>query len=130
MTTWNENLSVGNDHIDDHHQELFALTSMIDAAVKSNRREEINKIIQYLETYTLEHFDEEEAHMKTISYSDIDYHQREHEIFRIRVIELRKYFDSNTPNTHLVFQLRKFVDRLMLHIITVDSGMKEDRDTH
>ncbi len=125
---WNPEYSVGDEHIDDHHRELFHLVSSLDDAVRSNDRARIDDMICYLENYTISHFHEEEDLMDSIHFDDVDYHKREHDIFRLRIRELRTFFTHQAPNTHLIFQIRKFVDRLIDHIVTVDSkiaGHKE-----
>lgn len=114
---------VGHETIDSHHKEIFHLVSSLDAVIHTNRRENIESIIVFLESYMLEHFEEEEALMKAAGYADYEFHHREHEIFRLRVQELRKFYTNNAPNTHLVFNIRRFVDRLVDHILTVDSGI-------
>ena len=121
---------IGHEVIDSHHREIFHLVSSLDDVVHSNRRERINDIIVFLEQYMLEHFGEEEAVMQAAHYDEYEYHHREHEIFRLRIQELRKFFDNNTPNTHLIFNIRRFVDRLVDHILTVDSGIARITHTH
>ena len=64
MKKWNENLEIGHQSIDHHHEEVFELTSMLDYAIENNDREKLNEIIQYLEHYVEDHFDEEESLMQ------------------------------------------------------------------
>ena len=42
------NYETGHDHIDDHHEELFNLTSMLDQAISTNRRVSLEPIIEFL----------------------------------------------------------------------------------
>ena len=118
---WNAEYSVGDDHIDDHHREIFHLISSLDEAVRSNDRDRIDEMIKYLENYTLSHFQEEEEFMESVKFADIEYHKREHDIFKLRIRDLRTFYTNQAPNTHLIFQIRKYVDRLIDHIMTVDS---------
>jgi len=120
---WNQNYSVGDEHIDDHHREIFHLVSSMDDAIRSNDRNRIDDIVTYLEDYTLSHFEEEEQFMDSIHYLDRDYHKREHDIFKLRIKDIRTFYNNQAPNTHLIFQIRRFVDRLIDHILTVDAKM-------
>jgi hemerythrin-like metal-binding protein len=121
---------IGHEIIDSHHAELFHLVSSLDSVIQTHRRESVDEIISFLEKYVLEHFLEEETVMKEANYEGYEYHVREHEIFRMRVFEIRKFYSNNAPSTHLIFNIRRFVDRLVDHILTVDCGIAEIMGNH
>ena len=60
MMEWSKELKVGHHSIDSHHEELFQLTSMLDACIHNHSEDTLRSIITYLEHYVAEHFKEEE----------------------------------------------------------------------
>ena len=126
MREWSEVYNIGETTIDDHHKEVFELVHMLDDAVESQDDSKLEKLIQFLEVHLLEHFEEEEAlMMQSEEYSQKVFHETEHEIFRARVVQLRELFNQGGSRAHLIFTARQFVDRLINHIIAVDSGLGE-----
>ena len=122
---WTPELSTGHGAIDNQHQELFDLVSMLDQAMYSNNRADLEKIIVFLEHYVEEHFAEEEELMQSHHYNGYAHHKEDHEIFKARVFSIRHDFDAELPHTRLVFTLRLFIDKLVHHIHTIDIGIAE-----
>ena len=101
----------------------------MDQVVETRRRVSIDELISFFEHYVEDHFKEEETLMKSNQFDGYEYHKAEHEIFKVRVEALRKYYDQGTPNAHLIFTIRQFIDRLIDHIVTVDiqmAGLKHE----
>lgn len=119
---WSASFSVGNDHIDNQHQEIFEVTHMLDDAINiKHSRDSVGKIVEYLEHYVDHHFPEEEALMKACPQKLIDYHQREHEILTMYVHNIGNHFRNSQSTTHTIFLIRQFTDRLIHHIECVDT---------
>ncbi|RAP28717.1 hypothetical protein DID78_04590, partial [Candidatus Marinamargulisbacteria bacterium SCGC AG-343-D04] len=118
-------IEIGHHDIDEHHEELFALDVMLDKAVSTCRRTEIEPIIEFLEHYSVDHFKEEEDLMKDNEYMGLALHESEHRMFRNFVLEIRRLFDDKAPITHVIFKIRKLIDQLTVHIRTVDIGIKD-----
>jgi hemerythrin len=119
-SAWQDNLSVGDENIDNQHQELFQLTMMLDTAIKHQSINELNEIICFLETYVIHHYQDEEALMKAHSFKGYHHHKQDHDVFKTRVVALRYDFDNNPSKTHLIFKIRQFIDKLIHHVRTVD----------
>lgn len=125
MKNWASNLETGNPDIDNHHQELFHLTAMLDEALRFQSLEKIDGIISFLEEYVVEHFQEEETLMQSSHYAFYAHHKAEHEIFKAHVHELRNVFLNGISITHLIFSIRKVLDKLVYHVRTVDIGIAD-----
>ena len=110
----------GHDEIDNHHKELFDLTTILDKALQTGKLVYFDHILCFLEHYVEDHFQEEESIMKAHSFDGYDRHHFEHEIFKKDVRELRAFYDQDLHHAHLVFKFRFFLDRLIFHIKTVD----------
>ena len=119
-----ENISIGHPSIDDHHDEIFRLDNSLDMAIAHNSSEKVEEILQFLERYVVEHFNEEEELMAKNDYDGLDHHQKEHAFFKRRASEIRLLFDQNRHLTHVVFKIRHFIDTLIDHIIEIDSQMR------
>lgn len=111
---------IGHSQIDHHHQEVFQLVSMLDTAVRDNSREGLEGIILFLEAYVVDHFSEEEDLMRVHSFEGLDEHEIAHNEFREQVLDLRRMFDETSHSTHLMYAIRRFIDELTQHIITID----------
>ena len=123
MKNWNNNYEIGREHIDDHHEEVFQLTNMLDQAIEDNSRTKINDIILYLEHYVVDHFKEEETLMKNHNFAEYQEHYNEHCVFIELVKNLRSLYNEGIHTTHVILKIRQLIDKLMHHIITIDSKM-------
>jgi hemerythrin len=117
---WNHHLETGDSHVDLQHQELFQLVSSLDSAIRDQDLSKIEAIIVFLEHYVIDHFDAEEGIMAAANFDGYAHHKAEHDIFESMVHDLRHMFDTNPSRAHLIFSIRKFIDRLVIHIRTVD----------
>lgn len=117
---WHPHLETGDSHVDLQHQELFQLVSGLDQAIRSQDLNQLEEIIVFLEHYVVDHFDAEESLMQRAQFDGYAHHKCEHDMFEAKVRALRHMFDTNPSRTHLIFLIRQFIDRLVIHIRTVD----------
>lgn len=120
----NEDYEIGIQSIDDHHQEVFQLTTMLDKAVGGSKREDLEPILAFLEEDLLAHFKEEEDVMKKANYDGFSEHHTQHQIFEARIHELRRVFNTSSHGAHVVYGIRRFIDSLISHILTIDVKMR------
>ena len=121
---WQHTLETGHASIDHHHKELFHLVSLLDTAIDDRKASTVEKLILFLEDYVLTHFEEEETLMVSHDYDGYDEHHAEHQRFRQTVAELRRYFDQQQSGGLLYYQIRRFIDELVIHILTIDVKMR------
>lgn len=81
---WHDNYKIGVDFIDREHKQLF---STMNKLLKISEDEEKSEWVcregaKYLRNHTLEHFEHEEAYMRSINYSEYEIHKRLHDNFR------------------------------------------------
>ncbi len=90
---WDEKFNIGVDVIDRAHAKLFRIIHKLidlsnDPAVTQHTCKEM---LKYLETYSMAHFAEEEAYMRSIRYGGYAQHKRSHDNFRDKtLISLKK----------------------------------------
>ena len=79
---WNSGLSVGVDLIDTQHKELFARIDSFQEAMKAGRgREEVLKVMAYMQDYTVKHFTAEEGLQRKHNYPGYFDHKKLHDAF-------------------------------------------------
>lgn len=90
---WNEQYNIGVDIIDTAHANLFRIVGRLMEHMKDTRSSwhACEEGIKYLEGYTMKHFSEEEAFMRSIQYKGYGKHKKIHDNFRDKtLISLRQ----------------------------------------
>lgn len=85
---WDDKYKIGVEAVDKAHAKLFRITNKLfdisqDASVNQAA---YGEGIKYLEAYTMTHFSEEEAYMRSIRYSGYAEHKRLHDNFRNKTL--------------------------------------------
>ena len=85
---WDDKFKIGVEAVDKAHAKLFRITNKLfeisqDASVNQAA---YGEGIKYLEAYTMTHFSEEEAYMRSIRYSGYAEHKRLHDNFRNKTL--------------------------------------------
>lgn len=98
---WDEaRYGVGVEHIDEQHQTLFETINELHAAMTEGRgREELESILDELESYTATHFGDEETFMQNCGYSQacadcFRDHTDVHREFEARVADIRDRYEA------------------------------------
>ena len=79
---WNASMAVGVGLIDDQHKELFARIDSFQQAMKAGKgREEVLKVMAFMEDYTVKHFTAEEGLQRKANYPKYPDHKKLHDAF-------------------------------------------------
>lgn len=95
---WNEQLNIGVEVIDKAHSNLFRIAGKLIDLVENegNYQQACKEGLKYLENYTMQHFSEEEAYMRSIHYSGYEKHKQIHDTFREKtLVSLKKSLESS-----------------------------------
>lgn len=78
---WNNRFNIGVEVVDKAHQKLFSIVGKLIALNEEEEKQQhaCREGIKYFKNYTLKHFAEEEAYMKSIGYQGLDVHKKLHE---------------------------------------------------
>jgi len=122
---WTEDLSVGIEWIDKHHQDLFrAINQMLEAMNRGEGDKEIEKTISFLEEYVETHFGAEEKEMEKKSYPEIQAHKAQHMNFKNQLADIKKEFEEKGTTLTLTLQVqRQMADWWTNHINKVDKKL-------
>lgn len=85
---WNERFNIGVDGIDKAHQRLFSIVSKLILLNEDTAKQQHAcwEGIKYFKNYTLKHFAEEEAYMRSINYEGYEIHKSLHDNMRDNTI--------------------------------------------
>lgn len=119
---WSESYEVGNDTIDRHHRELFRVFGELQDAIRLGKgKAKLEEIIDFLEVYTVFHFDAEEALMIETLYPPYPGHRLAHTEFIRKVQQLKDLLQSEGPTIDLLLTTNEaLLHWLIEHIHVVD----------
>jgi hemerythrin len=120
-------LLTGVDEIDAQHREMFArIGALLDAARNRRSREEVLRTIEYLGSYTIEHFAAEERQMERTGYPRADGHRLEHRQFTKELEVLRLELATEGPSVLFVIRVgNRVTEWLREHIYRTDRLLGE-----
>jgi len=88
---WDQSYSVNIAEIDRQHQKFTAMLDMLFEAIEAGRSKSVlAEILRELVAYAGYHFDTEEQLMIKHQYPGFGEHHKEHEAFRIKVLEFQR----------------------------------------
>jgi hemerythrin len=124
---WSQALSTSVPEIDAQHKELIGrINALLDACSSNKPREEVGKVIVFLEGYVVTHFGAEERLMQASGYPGYARHHEEHGIFIDRVAEVKHKFFSEDAGAEVIhLAARTLIEWLDVHIRRTDRRLGE-----
>ncbi len=121
-TGWSEDLATGVETIDDQHKEIFRRADRLSAACSEGKgKEEVLKLVEFLEDYIKEHFAAEERLQMRNAYPDYASHKALHTQFVAEVARLTTALKEEGATLPLVIMTNKTVTSwLVQHISKID----------
>jgi len=113
---WADDMVIDNGQIDSDHRQLVELVNTLHTATSDGRGQEVvDKILNDVIRYTVEHLQREEHLMETIKFKNLVQHKAGHDLFMEKVRDLKVRYDAGsiTVASQLSTLLR---DWLSLHI--------------
>ncbi|MFU0832810.1 MAG: Bacteriohemerythrin [Oscillospiraceae bacterium] len=119
---WNDNLKIGVPLIDSEHRELCdRIDKLLAACNKGQGKEELIHTVEFLESYTIKHFGDEEKLQRASTYPKVAEHKKLHDFFTGKIAELKKDIQQNGANIATISKTNYFLmDWLLNHIQKVD----------
>ena len=107
---WSKNYELGCEEVDSQHRRLFELVSeLVIACTEGYDIEKLNETIDFLVSYTVMHFADEEAFQIKHNYPDYERHKQLHEDFKVTVGELVGEFKKDGSSEKLSSNVNKIV---------------------
>lgn len=119
---WIDDYNVGVTTIDNQHKELFNRANQLFEAMKTGKgSEQVEPVLNFLASYVLEHFREEEQLMAKNGYPDLANHKRAHDAFIQTFKQLVEEFKAKGTDTLLSIQIQRTVAGWLIdHIVRED----------
>lgn len=123
---WKDSLAIGIPTIDKQHKELCdQVDKLADACTHGKGSDEVKKILDFLASYTVKHFADEEAFQLKIKYPKFQQHKMKHTEFLGQVTKLKKEATENGVNITMVIKINQIVSAWLVdHIKATDSDLK------
>ena len=120
---WTNNLATGVAEIDDQHKEIFKRVNRLSEACSEGKgREEVLKLLLFLEDYVKEHFAAEEKLQVRSSYPGYAMHKSQHTRFIADIARLATAFRTEGATLSLVIMTNKTLTAwLVQHISKTDT---------
>lgn len=120
---WNDEYSLNIQRIDAQHRRLFATANTLLEAVQHNRsHDEVGEALDFLLSYTLYHFAEEEALLASYLYPEEDGHKARHRRLIAQVKELAARLSTGLSGPEVLEFLESWI---VNHILVEDRRYAE-----
>jgi hemerythrin len=119
---WSDDLSLGVTEIDNQHKELFSrFGKLAQACSEGKGKEEVLRLLLFLQDYVKEHFAAEERLQMRHDYPEYTAHRAEHTKFMADVAKLEAEFRTEGATLSLVILTnRTLTSWLIQHIKKTD----------
>ena len=108
--------------IDNQHKELFKrINDVVALGVKSISKEETEKTLNFLSSYIVKHFNDEEALQRQVGYPKNEWHRSQHQFYISECNKLKAEYSANGPSAQFTLLLNKsIIEWIVKHIKNVD----------
>jgi methyl-accepting chemotaxis protein len=122
---WDRSLETGHETIDGQHKQLFAaINGLLDAFRKGKGAQELSKALNFLQSYTIKHFSDEEELQRQCGYPDFPNHRKLHEGLTEVVKELNRKLSVQGISEELIREVHQKVGVwLVTHIKAQDTRL-------
>jgi hemerythrin len=125
LIRFTNDLLIGNETIDNQHQEWFKRLDNFWSAAKQNKgKEEVVRTLVFLIEYVEYHFADEERIQQESNYPGCAQHKQQHDWFRNKTEEMVRDLQSQGPNFPITVEtLNSMLEWTVNHIKKMDMDM-------
>lgn len=126
---WKEEYNVGVDYVDEAHRKLFSvLRKMVELYSENDSQKNKHasvEAVKFLKSYTVKHFQEEEAYMRKVAYAGYSTHKSLHDNLRENTLPAleKELLDSDFSKEAIGHFIGVFVGWLSGHILIEDRAI-------
>jgi hemerythrin len=126
LVFWNDSLKIGIPEIDSQHKQLTdQLNHLVDAMQANKGKDEIQKIINFLDFYVAKHFSHEEGCMHKYRCPLAATNQAAHTTFIKSLMEIKQEFLQKGSSVQLAIRVNEqLLDWFANHIKKIDTSLK------
>lgn len=125
LLKWDDSFLVGVEKIDNQHKELFKIINKFLALmIEEKGRAEITTALNFLESYVIKHFNEEEKLLIHRNKEAYEIQFQQHEAFKNEIIKLKDKFKKGGSTSTLLIEIQKSLTIWCKnHIIKIDKDL-------
>lgn len=123
MLWWNDELETGIKSVDEQHKSIFSKANEIFDMGKNTQKKDLKRIINFLMSYTNNHFLEEEQLMIENQYGRFMEHRKQHNLFVEAIYKIYLRVDNDEIDEDLFNDLKILIIEWLAKHINV-----EDKD--
>lgn len=126
LVIWNNSLSVGIPEIDQQHKQLIEqLNLLVDAMHANSGKEEIQRIVRFLDIYVAKHFGYEEGCMHRYKCPVASENAVAHSQFINTLQRIKTQLNQKGPSLSLAIEVNEqLLDWFVNHIKKIDRELK------
>ena len=125
MIQWNDTLATGHVMVDTDHKKLIDSLNQLENSLRDGAgKENISKILDFLNRYTRDHFAREEAHMKKVGCPAYAENCREHALLISRLDTWLERLQRGTSTTLVLEVHREIANWIRGHILKTDCQLR------
>ncbi|WP_019023047.1 bacteriohemerythrin [Thioalkalivibrio sp. ALE23] len=118
--SWDRNLELGIDAIDEQHKRIFDYLQQVDHAIATGDKQEVESVVNGLLDYTQSHLVFEEGLMEKAEYPALEAHRQVHQAFTGRIQKLREELDKGLDPLGVARKIRSDLGLWLLNHIKRD----------
>lgn len=121
-----QDLMTGNSLIDSEHQQLFAaVNSLMEACTQGKGRAQIQQTVNFLNSYVVKHFGDEERLQVQSGYPGYAAHKQFHDGYRRKMSDVTASLVKEGPTVKALGELNQVVAVLVTHIRMEDKRLAQ-----
>ena len=118
---WDSSLETGYDKVDNQHKQLIkAVNNLMEASASGKGDKAVMETLEFLTSYAVKHFTDEEKLQVQFNYPDYLNHKRLHDEFKVRVGELVQKVNDEGPTEQVINEVSTVIGSWLLNHIKGD----------
>ena len=115
---WQDDLATGIDLIDEQHKGIFdRFAEFKKACDEGCAKEDIVKLLLFLEDYTRDHFREEEEALQEAGDAELSAQQQAHKMFLNDIADLKRKIGEDGPAMLEILEMKRLLIRWLIQHI-------------
>jgi len=118
---WDSSLETGYEKVDNQHKQLIkAVNNLMEASASGKGDKVVMETLEFLTSYAVKHFIDEEKLQVDFNYPDYLNHKRIHDEFKARVGELVKQVNDEGATEKIINEVSTIIGSWLLNHIKGD----------
>lgn len=125
MIQWTDAIKTGHAQVDAEHKQLIEALNDLESALRDGAaREHVGKIIDFLNSYTRQHFAHEEVYMDKVQCPSREQNCREHALLISRLDSWIERYQAGASLTLILEIHRELANWVTGHILKIDCKLR------